>query len=531
MNTLIITGWGWKDYGCAAAVALRKFSDAKVIGSSTKRLPEKLAELADSPPDKLKTIILLGIGWHGDPDNLLALVKRLHDKKIAVQWLSTLDLPEWLPAEFNKFVDCKIALDDECLTTWVAKLYQQDASDLETLLDSEGKKNIRKNLAQKLLLLEAAMYFYRNYQDFDAYGAAIRTLAEGRDQFSEEQNDMIKHFERYGTRELIGKSPMIKHLWALINKVGPKDSARVLIWGETGTGKETVALQLHFKSPRRHEPFIVANCATLSPQLLISQLFGHKKGAFTGAVENHDGYFKEADGGTLFMDEIGELPPEAQAGLLRVLQDGRFYRLGDNEEFKVNVRIIAATNRNLAQMVRDGKFREDLFHRLNVVQFNLPPLRERGEDILVLAGHFLKLFRATMNKHVNGLTQATRQKLLAHRWPGNVRELRNAIERALILETTHEIQPASLPDFQIEARLQKTAASPADDDESLDDALARIERELITGAMEANDFNLTRAAESLKLTRHSLRYRMQRLRMNPGDGDANEAAAEKIDET
>jgi len=220
-----------------------------------------------------------------------------------------------------------------------------------------------------------------------------------------------------------------------------------------------------------------------------------------------------------------------QAKLLRFLEDGSFTRVGGTQELRVNVRLIAATNRDIVQAIAAEQFREDLFHRLNVVQFNLPPLRERGEDILVLAGHFLKLFRATMNKHVNGLTQATRQKLLAHRWPGNVRELRNAIERALILETTHEIQPASLPDFQIEARLQKTAASPADDDESLDDALARIERELITGAMEANDFNLTRAAESLKLTRHSLRYRMQRLRMNPGDGDANEAAAEKIDET
>ena len=493
MNTLIITGWGWKDYGCAAAVALRKFPDAKVIGSSTKRLPEKLAELADSPPDKLKTIILLGIGWHGDPDNLLALVKRLHDKKIAVQWLSSLDLPEWLPAEFSKFVDCKIALDDECLTTWVAKIYHQDASDLVTLLDSEGKKNIRQHLAQKLLLLVAAMYFYRNYQDFDAYGAAVRTLAEGRNQFSEEQNDMIKHFERYGTRELIGKSPMIKHLWALINKVGPKDSARVLIWGETGTGKETVALQLHFKSPRRHEPYIVANCATLSPQLLISQLFGHKKGAFTGAVENHEGYFKQADGGTLFMDEIGELPPEAQAGLLRVLQDGRFYRLGDNEEFKVNVRIIAATNRNLAQMVRDGKFREDLFHRLNMVHIHITPLRERPEDIGEIANAFW------MNRHKRRLEPEQLAALAGYDWPGNVRELYNVLELADILD--EQDFSKLIEENRRQWGMNNNIADTVEYPENLDE----MTRQHVKKVLEKYQGNISHAADAMQITRNTLK--------------------------
>ena len=197
---------------------------------------------------------------------------------------------------------------------------------------------------------------------------------------------------------------------------------------------------------------------------------------------------------------------------------------------RVNVRLIAATNRNIVLAIAENQFREDLFHRLNVVQFHLPPLRERGEDVLLLVGHFLKLFRATMNKNVNGLASATRQKLLSHRWPGNVRELRNVIERALILETTREIQPSSLPDFQVEMRLQKTVPGQAAADESLDDTLTRIERELITGAMEQNDFNLTRAAEHLKLTRHSLRYRMQRLRMNLGDEPGETSIAEKIPE-
>lgn len=428
MNTLIITGWGWKDYGCAAAIMLRKFPEAKVIGSSTNRLPEKLAEIADSPPDKLKNIIILGIGWRGEPEDIIASVKRLHKKNVNICWYSMLDLPEWLPEEFTKFVDCRIDPEDEYLTSWVAKNHQQDAADLVKLLDSEGKKNNRPDMAQKLLLIDAAMYFYRNYQDFDAYGTAIRTLAEGRNQFSEKQEKMIEHFERYGSRELIGRSPMIKNLRSLIEKVGPKDSARVLIWGETGTGKETVALQLHFKSPRKCEPFIVANCATLSPQLLISQLFGHKKGAFTGAVENHDGYFKQADGGTLFLDEIGELPPEAQAGLLRVLQDGRFNPLGNTEEIKVNVRIIAATNRNLAEMVRAGKFREDLFHRLNMVHIHISSLRERPDDISEIANAFW------MNRHKRRLNTEQIAALESYDWPGNVRELHNVLELADILD-------------------------------------------------------------------------------------------------
>ena len=337
--------------------------------------------------------------------------------------------------------------------------------------------------------------------------------------------------EVFSLAQIVGDSPKIREVRQLIQTVAPTE-ARVLILGESGTGKELVAGALHSLSQRRGKNYIRINCAAIPETLLESELFGHEKGAFTGAIKQKPGRVEEAGGGTIFLDEIADMSKPLQAKLLRFLEDGSFTRVGGTQELRVNVRLIAATNRDIVQAIAADQFREDLFHRLNVVQFKLPPLRERGEDVVLLAGHFLKLFRATMNKNVNGLAHATRQKLLAHRWPGNVRELRNVIERALILETTPEIQPASLPDFQIEARLQKTAPGQATPDESLDDALARIERELITGAMEQNEFNLTRAAESLKLTRHSLRYRMQRLRMNLGDGEAGEpAAAEKIAET
>ena len=323
-----------------------------------------------------------------------------------------------------------------------------------------------------------------------------------------------EHVFRLG--EIVGESSQIRHVRQLIQTVAPTE-ARVLILGESGTGKELVAGALHSLSKRRDAHYVRINCAAIPETLLESELFGHEKGAFTGAIKQKPGRVEEADGGTIFLDEIADMSKPLQAKLLRFLEDGTFTRVGGTEELRVNVRLIAATNRDIVQAITAGQFREDLFHRLNVVQFQLPPLRERDEDVALLAGHFLKLFRATMNKNVAGLAPAARQKLLAHRWPGNVRELRNAVERALILETTPEIQPASLPDFQVEARLQKTSSPQPAPDETLDDALARIERELITGALERNAFNLTRAAESLKLTRHSLRYRMQRLQMNLGD--------------
>ena len=337
--------------------------------------------------------------------------------------------------------------------------------------------------------------------------------------------------EVFTLAQIVGDSQKIRDVRQLIQTVAPTE-ARVLILGESGTGKELVAGALHSLSQRRGAHYVRINCAAIPETLLESELFGHEKGAFTGAIKQKPGRVEEADGGTIFLDEIADMSKPLQAKLLRFLEDGSFTRVGGTQELRVNVRLIAATNRDIVQAIDADLFREDLFHRLNVVQFNLPPLRERGEDILLLAGHFLKLFRAKMNKNVNSLAPATRQKLLLHRWPGNVRELRNVIERALILETTPEIQPASLPDFQVEARLQKTTPGLAVPDESLDDALARIERELITGALAQNDFNLTRAAESLKLTRHSLRYRMQRLRMNLGDGETGEpTAAEKSAET
>jgi transcriptional regulator with PAS, ATPase and Fis domain len=249
---------------------------------------------------------------------------------------------------------------------------------------------------------------------------------------------------------------------------------------------------------------------------LESELFGHEKGAFTGALKQKPGRVEEADGGTMFLDEIADMSRPLQAKLLRFLEDGTFMRVGGTQELRVNVRLIAATNRDIIEAIRQDQFREDLFHRLNVVQMRLPPLRERGDDASLLADFFLRSFGVSMNKNTRTISRAARQKLLSHHWPGNVRELRNVIERALILETTSEIQPGSLPDFQLEGRLHKTVAPRLAGTESLDDRMANFERDLITAMLEQNHFSLTRTADQLKISRHALRYRMQRLNIAIG---------------
>ncbi len=312
--------------------------------------------------------------------------------------------------------------------------------------------------------------------------------------------------------QIVGESEKIRELRKLIQTVAQTD-ARVLILGESGTGKELVAGALHSLSQRKDQNYVRINCAAIPETLLESELFGHERGAFTGAIKQKMGRVEEADGGTIFLDEIADMSKPLQAKLLRFLEDGSFTRVGGTQELRVKVRLIAATNRDITDAIKQDQFREDLFHRLNVVQFNLPPLRERGDDVLLLAEHFFKMFQPAMNKHIPAISRAAKQKLLSHRWPGNIRELRNAIERALILENSAELQPASLPDFQVESRLQKSQPIQVAPDESLDDALARIERELITTALDQNNSSLTRTAERLKLTRHALRYRIQRLNM------------------
>jgi DNA-binding NtrC family response regulator len=332
----------------------------------------------------------------------------------------------------------------------------------------------------------------------------------------------VRAGESYTLDQIVGECQKMNELRQLIQTVAASD-ARVLILGESGTGKELVAGALHSLSNRRKNSYVRINCAAIPETLLESELFGHEKGAFTGALKQKPGRVEEADGGSIFLDEIADMSKPLQAKLLRFLEDGSFTRVGGTQELRVNVRLFAATNRDIVAAIRDDQFREDLFHRLNVVQMRLPPLRERGEDTLLLADHFLKAFGISMNKVTRSVSRGARQKLMTHHWPGNVRELRNVIERALILESSREIQPESLPDFRLESQLHKGGFErPAGD--SLDEMMANFERQLINSILEQNHFSLTRTADQLKLSRHALRYRMQRLNINV-EGETEEFAA------
>jgi len=308
---------------------------------------------------------------------------------------------------------------------------------------------------------------------------------------------------------MIGSSRAIREVVQLIERVAASN-ATVLITGESGTGKEVAAVAVHQNSARRSGPFVAINCAALPEQLLESELFGHEKGAFTGAAGRKPGRFELANEGTIFLDEIAEMPLSMQAKLLRVLQEKAFERVGGTETVHVNVRVIAATNRNLAQAIEKGQFREDLYYRLNVFQINLPPLRERKEDIPELAAHFLARLRPTYQVH--SISPAAMEMLIKYNWPGNVRELQNVIERAAIICPGEEIRPEHLP-----RELTAPHRGAGDlvirfPDEGI--SLEEVEKELILKALEKSGGNQTRAAQLLGITRSALLYRTQKYGLN-----------------
>jgi two-component system nitrogen regulation response regulator NtrX len=317
----------------------------------------------------------------------------------------------------------------------------------------------------------------------------------------------------------------MQELRDLIRTVAPTN-ATVLILGESGTGKELVAGAIHGLSSRRDKNYVRINCAAIPESLLESELFGHEKGSFTGAVRQKAGRVEEADGGTIFLDEIGDMSRPLQAKLLRFLEDGSFTRVGSNQELRVNVRLIAATNRDIIQAIRQNVFREDLFHRLNVVQFRPPPLRDRGEDLLLLARHFLRHFGVAMSKDIRGLEPAAAEKLLSHHWPGNVRELRNVIERAVILAEGSTIEAQHLPDFAVENRLRPQGESArAVFNGSLEEQVAGYERHLILGYLRQNEMDLHRTADQLRISVQTLRYKLHALNIGGGRLSEEEALA------
>ncbi|PKN43183.1 MAG: two-component system response regulator [Deltaproteobacteria bacterium HGW-Deltaproteobacteria-18] len=302
--------------------------------------------------------------------------------------------------------------------------------------------------------------------------------------------------------EMIGDSPPMRELAAMIRAVAPSE-ASVLILGESGTGKELVATALHEGSPRKKRPLVTVNCAALAENLLESELFGHEKGAYTGAQRQRDGRFVQADGGTLFLDEIGEMAPALQAKLLRALQQGEVQRLGSDRSIRVDVRVLAATNRDLEAEVRDGGFREDLYYRLNVIALRVPALRERPEDIPLLARHFLHRFAERNRKTYRGFSPRVMDLMLHYDWPGNVRELENVVERAVILSPGEFVTENDLP---ASLRGTEKSSTVTAGGQSLEDA----ECEAIARTLEQVGHNKSEAARVLGVTRVTLRSKMKK---------------------
>ncbi len=333
----------------------------------------------------------------------------------------------------------------------------------------------------------------------------------------------------YQVDEVIAGCPAMRTLWETVDRIAAADST-VLITGESGTGKELVARALHLKSSRSDNPFMVIHCPTLPESLLESELFGHEKGAFTHATEKKIGMFELAHSGTIFLDEISEMLPSTQAKILRVLQEGEFMRVGGSKIIRTDVRILTATNRDLRHLVRQGKFREDLYYRINVVPVEIPPLRERGDDILLFIEHFFQCYKHETNARARGFSPEATELLKSYSWPGNVRELKNTIEHIMVLHGQDELLlPENLPrDVVNQVPPALGSAAEVVGKVSLQEAVSAFERDLVLHALRRTGGVQSRAAKLLKTTRRILKYKMDKLGIDSERyGDAAEAEGEE----
>jgi len=370
--------------------------------------------------------------------------------------------------------------------------------------------------------------------DLDRLEALVARAVADREKNTARRRGEAAAAERRGDDGgIVGASAAMKRVMDTVKRVAPVH-ATVLIQGESGTGKELVARALHRMGPRAGKPFVAVHCAALAPTLLESELFGHERGAFTGAVERRKGRFELADGGTLFLDEIGEISPEVQVKILRVLEDRSFERVGGTETLKVDVRLVAATNRDLKAEVAAGRFREDLFYRLYVVNLVIPPLREREGDVAPLAEHYLARFAAEYGRPARRIDPAAMEVLCAYRWPGNVRELRNVVERMVVLSTGESIGPDDVPEG-IRAAVREAAAGPGGREAgpgpaaplAMDEGVARAEREMLEAALERAGGNRAEAARALgigvrTLYRKLAAHGLSRTAAKPADGHGRE---------
>jgi DNA-binding NtrC family response regulator len=357
----------------------------------------------------------------------------------------------------------------------------------------EAMKQGAYHYANKPFNLDELVLFVQKALETTALRREVRALRASRS-------------EPYGLSRIVGESTPMQSLRAMLQRVASSPASTVLLMGESGTGKDLAAKVIHYNSSRAAKAFMNITCSALPDALLESELFGHERGAFTDARQQKAGLLESADGGTVFLDEIGEMVPALQAKLLRFLEEKAFKRVGGSADIKVDVRVIAATNRDLEEAVREGKFREDLYYRLNVMQIRIPPLREHASDIPLLVKFYLDIFNREFRKQVHGATDEAMSQLRNYRWPGNIRELRNAVERAMLLADSEWLAPEHFP-------MSSGSRRPAGQGFELPDeglSLEQVERELVVQALNRTGWNQTKAAGLLGLNRDQIRYRVEK---------------------
>ncbi len=354
-----------------------------------------------------------------------------------------------------------------------------------------------------------AFHYVNKPFDLDEVALLVEKALETTQLRREVRTLRARQAQPYGPESIVGDSAPIVAVRALLHKIGVSPASTVLLTGESGTGKDLAAKVIHYSSSRAARPFMNITCSALPETLLESELFGHERGAFTGADRQKRGLLESADGGTVFLDEIGEMVPLLQAKLLRFLEEKSFKRVGGTADVKVDVRVIAATNRSLQEEVKKGHFREDLFYRLNVMAVPLPPLRDRREDVPRLLHHYIDIFNLEFRKKITGVSPGALKRLQAYAWPGNVRELRNAIERAMLLTESNELNEAQFPMLNVaDAELSTGMGLPAGGIN-----LEELERSLVVQALERSGWNQTKAAALLGLNRDQIRYRIEKFKL------------------
>jgi len=392
----------------------------------------------------------------------------------------------------------------------------------------------------KAALKMGAYDFVGKPVDFDELQVSIKNALEATQLRTEVQKLRGEVRRRTGYHEVVSSSSKMTELMNFVRKVASSEATTILIQGESGTGKDLIAKAIHYESSRQEKPFVAINCSAIPETLMEAELFGHEKGAFTDAKQMKKGLFEMADGGTLFLDEIGELSPLLQAKLLRVLEDQVIRRVGGVRDMQVDVRVIAASNRDLEKAVRESQFRQDLYYRLAIIAIFIPPLRERKEDILPLVDFFIARYNQKFKKSVRGITDETRRRLIAHSWPGNVRELKNSIERAMILEDEQLVRPVYLPFAVAESggptAFERSAANDGGQQLPGGRALPRlyipeggtsleeVERAMVEMAMRQASNNQTHAARLLDISRDALRYKLKKFGLMRADDEETESA-------